>query len=341
MKSISLVFILLATSMVTVAQINDSISSSDSYIEKYDNSLSLKLNVNTNIEIFEVFSNADNYIIFPNNKLNTKLSINYRFIAFSLGFSPKFLPGNDDDDRKGTSKISSLGFDFNFKHWIQNVSYNRIKGFYLDNTSDYLPDWNSDTDAYIQFPELKFTNFSGFTGYKFNSNFSLKSLSSQTERQLKSAGSLIPLISYRYYIMDNQVELTGQNSSQKSNNFEGILQLGYFYTYVMNKKFYSNAGLALGGGIISSKLLTRLPSEEIKTKETYPIFRSEAQIAMGYNSERLFAGLQAIGRWEEYSQGNGTSTIVNDALTYQIFIGYRFNAPKSLIRLTDKIPIKQ
>lgn len=333
--------IILSSPILIFAQEKDSTRNrfaEQPFIEKFDDLLALKLDLNNNIETFEVNSDPNTFILSPNTELNTRLTVNYRFITFSLGYSPNFLPGNNDNSRKGTSKISSFGVNFQFNKWIQALSYNKINGFFLKNTSDYVPDWTG-SDDYIQFPELEYKSFFGLTGYKFNPNFSLKALSSQTERQLKSTGSFIPSIWYRYYIIDNKIELTGENSSQKSNNFEAVLQLGYYYTYVINKKFYSSAGISFGGGLVHTKLLTRLPEEKIQTKSTNGILRSEGQIAMGYNTKRFFTGIQFIGRWEEYSQGSSTSTIVNNNFSYQIFVGYRFNAPKFLSRTVDKIPL--
>jgi len=343
MNKICILFLFFTIPVIILGHPSDSITSDVEkgiYIENLDKYLSLKLSINNNIEFFEVHSDPLDFKLRPNTKLKTSLSVNYRFISFALTVSPDFLPGNNDDDRKGSSKIRSLGVGLNFNHWIQGLSYNRTNGFYLQNTSDFVPDWNKDTSGYLLSPELQYLGFYGLTAYKFNANFSLKSLTSQTERQLKSAGSLIPLFWYRYYIMDNKIELTGQNSSQKSNNLEVILQLGYYYTHVINSKLYLSAGTGFGGGMVYTRLLSRLPEGDVVTRGNNPILRAEGQLAMGYNSKRFFAGLQATGRWEKYSQGNTTTSIVNDAVSFQIFIGYRFKAPGASDRLLDKIQDK-
>lgn len=309
------------------------------YVENLNRNMTLKLSVNNNIELFEVNSYADSYVLRPNVRLNTRLSVNYRFVGFSVGFSPDFLPGNNDDSLKGKSKWSSFGMTFYHKNWIQNLTYSKTSGFYLQNTDDFVVGWIKGKDAYFQYPELVYTSYFGLTAYKTNPDYSLRALSDQTERQLKNAGSFLPLLWYRYYIIDDQTVLTGQNSSQKSDNFEAIGQVGYFYSFVFHEKFYVSPGMAVGGGMIYTKLLTRLPTENVYTKSSNPIFRMEGQIAAGYNARRIFAGLQMIGRWERYSQGESTSTIVYDALTYQVYVGYRFNSPKSTDRLLDRVPL--
>ena len=67
-----------------------------------------------------------------------------------------------------------------------------------------------------------------------------------------------------------------------------------------------------------------------------PIYRVEGQGALGYNSERFFAGAQLVVTGAGYDQ-NKTSTItVNDRFTYQFFLGYRFGAPRFVEKITDK-----
>ena len=184
-------------------------------------------------------------------------------------------------------------------------------------------------DNFITFPDLHYTKISGYTAYKFNPNFSFSAIETQTERQLKSTGSFVPGLVYRYYKIDNKEELTPTNSSQKSNNLDFSLQLGYFYTWVINNSFFVSAGAATGGGIIHSKLWTRYYTNTYKTKTNYAIFRAEGLLAAGYNSNRFFAGMQLLGNLEEYKQQKATATL-NENLRFQLYAGYRFDAPKFL-----------
>jgi hypothetical protein len=174
------------------------------------------------------------------------------------------------------------------------------------------------------------------TAYKFNKNFSFNSLSVQTERQIKSAGTLMPWLMYNYYIVDDKTPLTGQNSSQKSNNFEALLSLSYFYTFVFKENFYVSAGAAAGAGMIFTKLFTRYPTEEVITQSNNAISRFEGAGALGYNGIRFFAGGQVIGSRESYGTKGTSAVTVHDRLIWQVFTGYRFNAPKFLKSAADK-----
>jgi len=340
MPRVFLIFICIILSQILSAQSMDTTQSredSQMYIQRYRNYLSVKMAFNNSTEYFAVLNEANDIELKPNTKLQTKFFFSYRFINLVLGFSPAFLPGNNDDSQKGKSDIFSIDVTIDKKNWIQTLSYNRIKGFYLVNSDEYIPDWNEGESDYIQFPELFYNNFSGQTAYRFNPNFSFQAIERQTERQVRSAGTFMPILSYRYYIFNNRIELTGSNSSQKSNNFETNLQLGYFYTQVLNRKFYLSLGAAGGGGLVHVNLLTRLSDGRIRTKNTHPILRAEGIAALGYNSERFFAGVHTIGTLEDYPQEE-TSVILNEAIKIQFFVGYRFNAPKPLKRAIDKIP---
>jgi hypothetical protein len=312
-------------------------SGTEGFIKDMGEYIGVKLNFSDDIERFELRSPPNVYYdIRPNSRMSTNIFLNFRFIGVSLGITPSFLPGNNDDDLKGKSSSFSLGTHLSYRQWFQYLAYGRVKGFFLHNTDDYIDEWEQGVDEYILFPELVLNEFRGHTGYRFNPRYSLKSTRNQSERQLKSAGSFLPVLSYRYYIIDNKVKLTGQNSSQRSDNLEMILSVGYYYNLVLKQKFYISLGLSPGAGFIHTWLLTRLPEGEDRESYTNFILRGEGQLALGYNSERFYAGGQAIGSWAKFDQAVSSSVIVDNRINYQIFAGYRFVAPGFLNKTADR-----
>jgi hypothetical protein len=337
-----LVFIFL--SLVVFNQVySQKISGSDSlnlpvrYIDKVDTIISVKLSVNTEFEQFIQEANDVTFDIRPNIALGTKLSFSYRFISFGIGFKPKFIPGNNDNDMQGKTKVLSFGTNIVTKHWMQELQFAYVKGFYLYNTGDFDPDWEEGTDPYIQLPDNKFAVLRGSTAYKFNKNYSVKSISSKTEIQLKSCGSLIPALAYDYYELDNKSDDTAQSSSQFSSNFDMVASLGYMYTFVIKSKFYASAGLFGGAGFHHISLLTRMPGEEIKTRETDPLFRLQERVGIGYNSRKFFGGAEVFLSQSSHSENNNTVQIQSSRAYFQVFAGYRFNAPKFLKHETDVV----
>lgn len=304
------------------------------YIEKYDRLIGTKLSLNNDIEIFTVEAGDYKLILAPNTAVKTSLSVDYRFISFALSYAPEFLPGNNDDNSKGRSKIFSFGFMIQPGKIVQRAEIERIGGFYVQNTSDFIPDF----EEYIQIPELIYSALQGSTGYNINSKYSLKAITSQTERQLKSAGTIIPELKYRYYVIDNQESIDGSvSSTQKSNNMEIIAQCKAYYTLILHKNWFLTGKISFGGGKIYSLLKTRFADGKYKTESNNTIWRGEGQLAFGYNTKRIFAGIEANLGHESYRQGKSTSTISNDGLFFQVFAGYRFDAPKVLDNTIDNV----
>lgn len=299
----------------------------DQWIEPMDKYLTLKLTQSSDIETLGVETNTNKIQLSPNTKTSTRLAFSYKFISFSLKYTAKFLPGNDDDLTRGKSKSGGFGFGFNFKHWQQELSYTKTRGYYLENTADYDPNWSSGK-PYIQFPELVYKNYEGITAYNFNPNFSVNAIATQSARQLKSAGSFIPHALYRYYITDDRTVLTGNRFTQKANNFEFLLGAGYYYNFVAKQKFYIALGLTPGVGIVFTNLTTRSVSESFQTKQNNAIFRIDGRAGIGYNGQRFFTGAYMRISASSYKQGNTSVVTENDRVVFQGFVGYRLNAPK-------------
>ena len=334
----SKVFVILTLSIASanrgVAQSEDSTRQivEDGYIEKMYDKINLKLALTNNIETFSVHANTD-IELYPNTSTLARLFFNYRIISFSLSFVPKFMPGNDDDSIRGKTTGGGFGLGLTFNKWSTELNYNKAKGYYLYNTNEHDPSW-SPGDPYIQFPQLVSKIFGGMTSYSFNSRFSQTAVTTQTTRQLKSAGTFIPRLMYRYYIVDEQ---SGRPNSQKSNNFQTMLGLSYWHTFVYKGSFYFSIGLTPAAGLVYTKFFTRYSTGTIITKEHGPVYMLDGQSGLGYNGRRFFAGIYARATSITNKQQN--TTAINDEVTtaYQAFIGYRFGAPRFLRNSYDAV----
>lgn len=310
-------------------------NSTGRYFDPLDSIFSLRLNINTESEQFYVKGDNFNYDIRPNIYVSNKISFSYRFINFGYGFTPKFIPGNNDDSLKGNSNVFSFAVGFHLSHWSQEAQYLKAKGFYLRNTNEFIPDWKEGEDAYILFPDLKFVAYRGTTGYKFNENFSLSATSSSTEIQLKSCGSPVIFLDYDFFEIDDQSSSQQQTSSQKSGNLNVIASLGYVYTYVYKSKFHASAGIYPGIGLQHTSLLTRMPDENLRSYYTSPLYRINAKFSAGYNTRKFHAGIEYSAIRSFNKQSMGLVQTKASRTYFQIFIGYRFDAPKILITRTD------
>lgn len=270
-----------------------------------------------------------------NNSYKVFLSVDYKFIGFSYGFYPQFIDGNKDEDEKGKSKFSEYNFRFFLGKWLQTVDYSKVKGYYIENTQDFLPDWKPNIDPYIQFPDLKITKYGMSTSYIFNPNFSLKSITSFTEWQKESAGSFIPTMIYDY--KRTSLETTILNTKQ--NEYDISLGAGYFYNFIIHKKFYiaPNLTTAFGVKIINSK--TDESGIQGNEQNNYFLTTINGGLKMGYNSDRILFGLSLNFNSSFYNETKN-QVVSNDGSFGLLYFGYRFDAPKFISKPVNKISDK-
>ncbi|SNR31995.1 protein of unknown function [Lutibacter agarilyticus] len=319
------------------AQTTDSlgVKIEDGWIEKMGDKIAVDISLNNSYEIFEVKTVTEKFILYPNTPTNLRLKLNYKFISFGLEVAPKFIPGNGDEDAKGNTKSFRLGTSLVFKHWFSNLSYSKVKGYYLKNSNDFTT--RTKGDPYIQFPDLKYKGFSFTLGYYSNTKFSLRSLTSQTERQLKSAGSFIPVFNFRYYTID---DTSSSFNTQKSNNFETSVGPGYAYTFVAKEKFYVSLNFQGSLGYLNTKLTTRQPTRNIKTNQDNFILRWDGKTGIGYNGDGFYTGLYANISGTKYKQENTTAINFETKVFYHLFLGIRFKSPSAIEIQMNKIENK-
>lgn len=302
------------------------------YIENLNDQISVKLDVNDNIEGYQISNQNKHLTLFPNTSISNRLTIHYRFISLSVDWIPSFIPGNADTQFKGRTTSNELTLNIHAGRVFQSLSLARTKGFYLENTGDYQTNWIEDKDPYILFPDLIYRGIRGQTTYKCNPQFSIKALTVQSERQLKSAGSFMPMLYYHYFFIDDRTPLTINNSTFKTKNLELLLSMSYLHTFVFHQSYYVSLGVIPGAGWMFTNNTIRYPDDTIRENQQNMIFRFKGRFAMGYNARCFFAGAYVIAATSSYVQNNASAIIGNDQISYQIFAGYRFNKPNAFKR---------
>ena len=300
----------------------------DNYVQKEDTLINFKFSFYNLDQEFNIAGNDFNNTIQPNFTLKTRFFFNYRFVSLALAIAPGFIPGNRDSYLRGKTKTFTFNLNFYMTHWAHEFQFNKTKGFYIGNTANpQIPDWVEGEDPYAQLPDMKLVTFRGTTSYLFNSNFSLKAVRSQTEIQKKSAGSFIPSLIYNYYTIDTRGE---NGSGQNSYNFEGLVSLWYMHTFVIHKNWYVTGGVAPAVGYNFSKIDTYFEDSHFTDHYREPIFRLNEQISLGTNFKRFFTGIQLFASQTKEFLGDNPVKQNNYYTTFQVFAGYRFNAPKFL-----------
>ncbi len=321
-----ILFLVFLPFYLTAQSIED--ANQSEYIEKMNHILNLKLGIDNDVESF-VYGDKDfGYSVKPNTSLRTSIALNYRFIAFTIGYTPKFL-ANSDTEEKGKTKTFRMKADIFVKNWLQSIEYNKISGYYVDNfvgTGNNVPSF----DEIVILPSLKTKNISGITRYKFNDNFSFKASRNQTEIQRKSAGSFIPSLSYGYFqIKDNE-------GFQDLSSYWLSLNAGYHYTFVINKKWYSNLGFAPGLGYEFNKLVNTSNMDRIINRDNDWVANIQSQIGLGYNSKSLFSGAKLVSLIKARDE-KSIINFSNSRVIFEFYVGYRFNPPKFLKKGVDWI----
>ena len=278
------------------------------YFKKFDDHISAKLSLNTTSNSFVMNDVVNNmkYDIVPNDHERIDLSLGYRAIAFSIGFAPDFLATNKDNS---DSKMFNLNFRAFHKQWTQSFDLYSQRGFYLKTG-----------EVSVILPEMKTFKIGGQTSYIFNKNFSFRAMSAQTEWQQKSAGSFVPTLSLYYTKLRFKIE----DFEETAHIYTTALSPSYFHNFIIKKKFFASLGLAPGIGI------------EYVDAETSALYQIEMTLALGYNSDTFFAGINSNAKY--FSSNTGSDVQWGDNIARgEIYFGYRFKPPKKLTEITNKI----
>ncbi len=313
------------------------------WITRMDTVISLRLNFNNEYDRFLLRGIDQSYDIRPTVLISNRISVNYRFISLGAGWTMRFLPWNQGSERKGSTEAFYLRFNLFTTFIQQELQYGRITGFYLHNTEELIDDWNLHVDPYHQMPGLRVDMISGATMFKFNRRFSIKALSSQTEIQRKSCGSFIPSLSYSFYRIENSDEEQPSELRQLSSTLNILLNPGYFYTFVLNRRFYIGGGITPGIGFSYTHLDKLSAGDNSIETISSVVYRLQERVGFGYNSRRLFAGASAsLTQWFHYADA-GKPELNAIKNFYEVFVGYRFRAPgfvrKNTMKIEQQLPI--
>ncbi len=105
----------------------DTLSSKKPKVEHLNEYIILKSTHSAGVEKFAVLTDSKDIRLSPNISNHIGLSFAYRFIYFGVGYAPKFLPGNEDDVRKG-KRVAKFFMSTSLKRWYGELSCSKTKG---------------------------------------------------------------------------------------------------------------------------------------------------------------------------------------------------------------------
>lgn len=253
----------------------------------------------------------------PNKQNRIGASVSFRGLSASYSFAPDFLAENSDNEHSRLFNFSLRNF-FG-KHFMQTLDIFNEKGFYLK--------LNNDDAISVYLPNTNNFKIGGATSYIWNENFSFRAITSQDEKQLKSTGSFIPRIVY--YYLEGESGTDGSYIDSSYYSFDIAFAPSYYYNFVPTKNLLLSAGASAGIGLNRSK---SEGEDSLVTLLTELNFRGSAT----YDIDNLYLGTHYSYLILNHS-ADRTSRIKDNIPYFQIFVGYRFKAPKSLVQFADKM----
>jgi hypothetical protein len=311
---------------IAAARIKERATDDSLHFENYSDKILIKLNVSSQTDQYTTRTSSGTGIrLRANNEYKVFLSLDYEFIGFSYGFSPRWFGANKDDDLKGHSSFTNYKFQFFPGQWLQTLSYDKTRGYYVENTGDFRQGWDKDKDPYLQLPNLTNVQWAMSTSYVFNPAFSFKNLIYQTQWQKKSAGSLVAslFLDYNRYSFDFE----GTEVLQKDINAR--LGLGYYYTFIIAQHFYIAPSLAPSLGIRYSRYHTTEKGAASSGRNTYFTRFLEGGLKLGYNTRRWVAGGGFTFNVNWYNEDPGR-VVEQDKFYGIVYLGFRFGTPRKI-----------
>ncbi|WP_157962257.1 DUF4421 family protein [Winogradskyella aurantiaca] len=250
------------------------------------------------------------------------VSVDYKWIAIGVSYAPQFLITTADQELQNSSESLKLNLNFFYSdQWRQELNYTYNRGFKVSSNFDLRE------QDIIRLQNIELQVIQGSTYFIANKNYSFRAHYAQTERQLRSAGSLIPKIYYGYSIFRPTIgNFSETDQTTEVESFDFIGSVGYLYTFVHNQKWIATGGLHPGIGYNNSSYEYNNDKEDIFNSVS---FTFKGEVTLGYNSYRWFWGVN--GFWQNFNNSNNQNIQLNrDTLFVMAYMGYRFNDNKPM-----------
>ncbi|HCY40627.1 MAG TPA: hypothetical protein DHV48_04625 [Prolixibacteraceae bacterium] len=234
-----------------------------SYVESFSNDLIISIYTSEKTHSLDLRDATNSYRLqyLPNGKVNMGVGFSYRGFGISLATRVPFFQENED--RKGETKRLGIQSYFYSNKFSFDLLTSFSKGYYLNRSLQHFGTLYSERE--YQRPDIASANIGVSANYIFNHRkFSYKAAFTNTERQRKSAGSLLAgagILSYftradsafvprgideKYFPKSRDVKETGILAF----NLNG----GYAYSLVFLKNGIVTVSYLVGSGIQENKV---------------------------------------------------------------------------------------
>jgi len=259
-------------------------------------------------------------------KPNTSFSAGIGFYIFDIAAELTFAVPIDERNQAtyGTSNARDLQANFLGQQWGVDLYRQKYDGFFVPNPTPT----SAVPDAFIKRPDIKLSNTGINIRYLFNKNkFSMRSAYNYSERQIKSAGSIVISGTVNTFHLQadssllNQVYAPSISATSTFKDFRYTafsVAPGYAYSLIF-KSFFLNGAFSFGPA--HYWISYTAPDQSTQYNITLNTF-ADVRVALGYNSDHFFGGMSLVAqsrdiRFDEIHFANGTTA-------FKLLVGYRF-----------------
>lgn len=268
-------------------------------------------------------SNRTNVLNYrPNNSFGVGLGFYLFEVAFEVTTS---IPLNEKSRiTYGESDVRDLQINFLAKSFGGDVFRQNYSGFYVADPNQLV----STDKEFAKRPDIEMTN-TGVNGiYIFNhEKFSLRSAYNYSERQLKTGGSFVVTGTLNTLRLRADSTILGSRYRDffpSGSSFDQMhyttlgLAPGYTFSLVYGS-FFLNTSLAIGP---AHHWIYYKPAGEREQFDITINTYTDVRMALGYNSQRFFAGMTYITQSRDIRFDDIRFT--SNSSVFKILVGYRF-----------------
>jgi len=264
----------------------------------------------------------------PNTMENLNVALSWNGLGISLGRELRFTEA--DTDRFGKTEYKNYQLYYHSRNFGIDLFWQEYSGFYLllPQRFGYEP---GEPETRRSDLSIRTVGMNAF--YSFSDNFSFSAAFDQSERQIKSGGSVMLMLSMTRFSADSSYSLIppsqeiyfGKEAGYRGGDYSSAgISPGYGYTLIFCDNWFITAAAFLGGGWMHKDYLTN----EGIVKKNEPFGRFNARASIGHNSDDYFFGILGIydttsaDRW--WRRDEDKIVVRADVIFLEFYAGMRF-----------------
>lgn len=340
MKYRVLIFFLLLTvfawdGTAKVNSIFEKCEQDSNFVQSYRNDLLFRIYTSNKVNFFKLKDTQEKFAIKyrPNDFYNLGIGFNYKTFGINIG-TPFPFSTKDESKFGKTTTFGIQSYMYKRKFTIDLLA-KKTKGFFIHDSDDILAGYDDQHEYHRR--DIETQNFGLNVNYIFNNErFSHRAAFNQTEKQLRSAGSLLAGLGVYSFLTKADSALVPReidpNYFVKNRSYKGgqtislNLNVGYAYSLVFAKNWLLTGSLIVSGGVEQ----LRFKYVDQKTEERFKLnYNSQVRLGFGYQHDKYKIGVSMIrflnaSPWkvQQISVTNG-SDFIRFSITRRIELGKR------------------